>query len=42
MANVLQYVTLFQQELDMQVTVGSTTGWMEKMLVKLYIMEEER
>ncbi|EQG18052.1 hypothetical protein QIA_3778, partial [Clostridioides difficile 6057] len=30
MANVLQYVTLFQQELDMQVTVGSTTGWMEK------------
>lgn len=41
MANVLQYVTLFQQELDMQVTVGSTTGW-RKMLVKLYIMEEER
>ncbi|WP_413926775.1 hypothetical protein [Clostridioides sp. ZZV15-6598] len=30
MANVLQYVTLFQQELDSQIVVGSTTGWMER------------
>ncbi|WP_413894734.1 hypothetical protein [Clostridioides sp. ZZV14-6105] len=30
MANVLQYVTLFQQELDSQIVVGSTTGWMKR------------
>ncbi|MBY2477561.1 hypothetical protein KWV16_11785 [Clostridioides difficile] len=30
MANLLEYVTLFQQELDMQTVAGSTTGWMEK------------